>query len=84
MDSKDIKPKRIKGAGRSTDPLVKELFDLMDRLGKSAKDIESLTAGIVMEETILQWRTRSTPTITNLRLCFEALGFVLVAKRHGR
>ena len=74
---------KIKPASKATDPLVRRLFVEMNRQGISATMLADRTMGVVKEDTILQWRTRATPTITNLRLCFEALGLDLVVQPHG-
>ena len=79
MDDNIIENRTIKAAEPSADPLVKKLFDIMDEQGVSPKELEARAFGTVKEDTIIQWRFRSTPTITNLRLCFEALGYELVA-----
>lgn len=63
----------FKPAKNTTDPLVQFLFDEMNRQGVSARQIEERTVGAVDEHTILQWRSRAVPTITNLRLCLQAL-----------
>lgn len=71
--------RNIKSAEPGADPLVQQLFDIMESQVVTAKELEARTFGMVKEDTILQWRSRSTPTITNLRLCFEALGYRLIA-----
>lgn len=70
-----MKRRTIKEADSKRDPLVVTLFEEMNRREVSAKDLEEMTLGSVHEDTILQWRTRSVPTIKSLRACLEALGF---------
>lgn len=78
MQDEIEKPPQIKPAETESDPLVQALFEEMHRQGVSARVLEDRTIGAVRENTILQWRRRSTPSITPLRLCFEALGLRLM------
>lgn len=62
------------------DPLVRLLFDIMIEQDISAAELSRRTMGQVGRDTIVQWRRKSTPNVTSLRICFEALGYSLIAR----